>query len=98
MEINRNTFHWQLPVVLQAIADAHFVTIDLELSGIHSKTSHRLKTVPTPGSKQTLQQRYEEIKEAAEKYTILQIGLTCVSEDFSTGLCSYTPCYQNNSN
>lgn len=86
MEINRQTFHWQLPVVLQAVADAHFVAIDLELSGIHSKTSYRSKAVPNSGSRQTLQQRYEEIKEAAEKYQILQIGLTCVSEDFATGL------------
>ena len=82
--------------MLRALANAHFVAIDLELSGIQSKTIHRFKAVenasnsgkPT-GGKQTLQERYEEAKEAAERYQILQVGLTIVDEDAETGLCHH---------
>ena len=79
--------------MLRALANAHFVAIDLELSGIQSKTIHRPKAVEngsnegrSSGGKQTLQERYEEAKEAAERYQILQVGLTIVSEDTETGL------------
>ena len=84
--------------MLKALADAHFVAIDLELSGIQSKTIHRTKVVEngstengSTSSKQTLQQRYEEAKEAAERYQILQVGLTIVNEDAETGLCHTYP-------
>lgn len=35
--------------------------------------------------KPTLQQRYLETKEAAERYQILQFGLTCVKQDVENG-------------
>ena len=87
MEVNNTSFQWQLPRMLRAISTAHFVAIDLEFSGIQSKAIHR----PEPleggnGRKQTLQQRYEEVKEAAERYQVLQIGLTCVEEDKEKGM------------
>ena len=87
MDVDRHTFHWQLPSMLRALAGAHFVAVDFELSGIQSKTMHRV--VPTGnrshGGKQTLQQRYEEAREAAERYQILQVGLTIVKEDLEAG-------------
>ena len=79
--------------MLRALADAHFVAIDLELSGIQSKTGHRPRAVgngsnegKSTGGKQTLQERYKEAKEAAERYQILQVGITIVNEDAETGL------------
>ncbi|MCJ1398292.1 hypothetical protein MMC11_001489 [Xylographa trunciseda] len=98
MDVDRRSFHWQLPRMLRALADAHFVAIDLELSGIQSKTIHRPKAVDNGsvesrsfGSKQTLQERYEEAKEAAERYQILQVGLTIVTEDAETGTYTARP-------
>ena len=87
MDVDRKTFHWQLPRMLRALAGAHFVAVDFELSGIHSKVVHRTRAVEQAyGNKQTLQQRYEEAKEAAERYQILQVGLTIVTEDAEKGL------------
>ncbi|MCJ1389378.1 hypothetical protein MMC18_002235 [Xylographa bjoerkii] len=98
MDVDRRSFHWQLPRMLRALADAHFVAIDLELSGIQSKTIHRPKAVEngstesrSTGSKQTLQERYDEAKEAAERYQILQVGLTIVKEDADTGTYTARP-------
>ena len=86
MDVDRKTFHWQLPRMLRALAEAHFVAVDFELSGIQSKMVHRVKVVDQAyGNKQTLQQRYEELKEAAERYQILQVGLTIVTEDAAKG-------------
>ena len=75
--------------MLRALAKAHFVAVDFELSGIQSKAIHKAKgSDKHQGGKQTIQQRYEEAKEAAEKYQILQVGLTIVIEDAETGWCS----------
>ena len=87
MDVERKTFHWHLPRMLRALVGAHFVAIDFELSGIQSKIAHRPKVDdPAYGNKQTLQQRYEEAKEAANRYLILQVGLTIVTEDAANGL------------
>jgi hypothetical protein len=84
MDITRQSFYYLLPRILHELADCDFLALDLELSGISLKPT---QGVPIKGSsrKQTLQQRYEEVKEAAERYTILQIGLTVVKEDAKTG-------------
>ncbi|MCJ1308345.1 hypothetical protein MMC25_001998 [Agyrium rufum] len=99
MEVSRYAFNAELPNILHAISNAHFVSIDLELSGIHTKPKLKWNTARQQpgqqgtqngqqqdaaryaGGKQSMQQRYAEAKEAAEKYHILQIGLTCVTED-----------------
>jgi poly(A)-specific ribonuclease len=87
MEVGRKTFHWELPRMLRALTTAHFVALDFELSGIQSKAIHKVKLSEKPlGGVQTLQQRYEETKEAAERYQILQVGLTVVKEDEEGGL------------
>lgn len=72
--------------MLEAIGNAHFVAFDLELSGIQSRqfNSTRHRDAGQEG-KQTLQQRYEELKGAAQRYQILQVGLTCVEEDNEKG-------------
>ena len=91
MDVKGITFQPQLPALLEAIADSHFVAIDLELSGIQSRYSNKPAGF-IDGGKQTLQQRYEETKEAAEKYQVLQIGITCVKEDRDRGLFYVKTC------
>lgn len=72
MDIERCNYWQRLPLVLQAISEAHFVSIDLEMSGIATnKTNDSFSP--------SLQQLYEDAKAAAQTYSILQIGLTCIS-------------------
>lgn len=73
MDVDKTSFYPLLPDILTDISTAHFVTFDLELSGIPTKD-------PSAG-KPTLQRRYLETKAAAERYQILQIGITCVEQD-----------------
>ncbi|KAK4561792.1 hypothetical protein LTR86_004471 [Recurvomyces mirabilis] len=74
MDVDKVSFYPLLLGLLTDISEAHFVAIDLELSGVPSKGVHSQ-------GKPTLQQRYTETKEAAERYQILQFGLTCVEQD-----------------
>ena len=77
MEVNKTSFYPLLLDIITDISESHFVAIDLELSGVPSKGA---KSSSGPG-RPSLQERYLEIKEAAERYQILQIGLTCVQQD-----------------
>lgn len=81
MDIDRVSFYPRLVDILEDISQSHFVAFDLELSGVPTKQS---RIGQEPG-RPSLQRRYEEIKAAAEKYQILQIGLTCVREDLDSG-------------
>jgi hypothetical protein len=86
MEINIHSFHSRLPSLLRAVSNAHFVAIDLELSGIPSHQSNKPRVTGNHHSgKATLQERYEETKQAAETYQVLQLGITCVEEDKDKG-------------
>ncbi|KAI9809416.1 MAG: hypothetical protein M1827_006852 [Pycnora praestabilis] len=85
MEVDRISFQSQVPTLLTAISKAHFVAFDLELSGILTRQPQASKSAESEG-RQTLQQRYEEVKEAAEKYQVLQVGITCVEEDVERGV------------
>ena len=86
MDVNAQTFHDQLPPLIAAIADAHFVAFDLEFSGI---PGHQINKPRSRGNKSwgkpSLQQRYEETKKAAETYQVLQLGITCVGENRDRG-------------
>lgn len=75
MEVDRTAFPQMLPTMLKHLSTAHFVAFDLELSGIPTRKQHASE------GKQTLQQRYAEVKRAAETFHILQVGLTCVEQD-----------------
>ncbi|TKA29813.1 hypothetical protein B0A50_03177 [Salinomyces thailandicus] len=75
MDVDKVAFYPLLPDILTDISEAHFVAIDLELSGVPTKQVRK-----EPG-KPSLQARYAETKDAAERYQILQIGLTCVTQD-----------------
>ena len=82
MDVDCFNLRAQLPSILKAISRSRFVSLDLELSGIPSRHAKKTKDHPRDeGGKQTLQERYAETKDAAERFQILQLGLTCVEED-----------------
>ncbi|KAF2715528.1 CAF1-domain-containing protein [Pleomassaria siparia CBS 279.74] len=81
MEVDAVSFPHHLLGMLIAISEADFVSFDLEYSGIPSRMPGR----PSPqggGGRQTLEDRYAETKAGAEKYAILQVGLTCARFDY----------------
>ncbi len=87
MDINIHNIHSRLPSLLRAVSNAHFIAIDLELSGIPSHQINKPRAVKDYASgKATLQERYEETKKAAETYQVLQLGITCVEEDKDRGI------------
>lgn len=87
MEINIHNFHSRLPSLLRAVSNAHFVAIDLEISGIPSHQTNKPRSIGNHHSgKATLQERYEETKKAAETYQVLQLGITCVEEHNDRGM------------
>lgn len=82
MDIQKSQFPQEVVSIIQHVAESHFIAFDLEFSGIAGR-----RKVP-PGGKRdklTLQEMYNDLKEAAEKYQILQVGLTVVNEDKDTG-------------
>lgn len=99
MDVPRHKFQACLPFILEDIANAHFVSIDLELSGIPGPqiNKSRLDGVGSSG-KPTLQERYTEIKRAVERYQVLQLGLTCVLEDKENGWCEGKRQWTNRAN
>ncbi|KMP09051.1 hypothetical protein CIRG_08732 [Coccidioides immitis RMSCC 2394] len=74
MEVTKSSFSQALPRILNDIAESCCVALDLEFSGIFSKQDRKPSTDGSSGGGRTLQSRYEEVKEAAEKYQILQVG------------------------
>lgn len=79
MDIPSRQFSSELLKILQLIADSHFVALDLEFSGISSRRTRAGK------SRLSLQQVYEDVREAAKQYQVLQVGLTVVEEDARKG-------------
>ncbi|KZF21529.1 CAF1-domain-containing protein [Xylona heveae TC161] len=87
MEVDRLSFYPLLPSMLELISNAHFVSFDLELSGIQSKQPFRAgATEGSADGKQSIQERYAETKEAAEKYQVLQVGITCIEQDIENSV------------
>ena len=83
MDVDGVSFPGRLLSILEALSESHFVSLDFELSGVTSKSRAR--------QKQTIQERYAETKQAAERYQILQVGLTCVCQDESTNTYTLRP-------
>ncbi|KAL5336372.1 ribonuclease H-like domain-containing protein [Aspergillus crustosus] len=75
MDVTAQTFPYHLARMLEDLASSSFVAIDFEFSGIALPPQGR------SGPPQTLQKKYEEVKESASKYQILQVGLTFCHED-----------------
>ncbi|KAJ9209226.1 hypothetical protein DTO166G4_9170 [Paecilomyces variotii] len=86
MDVTSQSFYYHLPRILDSIATCCFVSLDLEFSGIATNPVGL-----TGARRQTLQERYAEAKEAADKYQILQIGLTIGLEDAKTGTYTLKP-------
>ncbi|KAL1854320.1 hypothetical protein Daus18300_011506 [Diaporthe australafricana] len=78
MEIDNTNFWQKLPSIIKAISKAKYVAVDLAVSGT-SPGQSRLMPLSSLDSLQSLQQMYDDTKAAAEMYSILQFGLTCVS-------------------
>lgn len=74
MEVNKNNFYQELANILEAISYSDAVCIDLEMSGISTSTGEEKV-------KMSLGDVYAKAKAAAEAFTILQLGITCVSWD-----------------
>ena len=70
MDVNRVNFWLTLPTVLEAIASAEYVAIDLEMTGVQMPDSYT-------GAASTQEQHYLWAKEVAKFYNIIQFGLTC---------------------
>ncbi|KAL2011326.1 hypothetical protein VTN00DRAFT_4044 [Thermoascus crustaceus] len=85
MDITGQSFFYHLPRILDGLATCCFVALDLELSGIATNPAG-----PSTGA-QTLQERYNDIREAADRYQVLQIGLTIGLEDPKTGTYTLKP-------
>lgn len=81
MEVTRDNFREQLLPILQHIANATYVTFDLEMSGINARPRERSRDIGKP----SLQQQYDENKQAAEMFQVLQVGITCVEENREKG-------------
>ncbi|KAL8890455.1 MAG: hypothetical protein Q9215_002422 [Flavoplaca cf. flavocitrina] len=92
MDVTSQDFHRLLPSILGAIADAQFVAVDLEFSGISNQQKSRTRPPRQNASgKVSLQSRYEEERSAAERYQVLQMGITCVGESLERGVYVLRP-------
>ncbi|KFX94431.1 hypothetical protein O988_06301 [Pseudogymnoascus sp. VKM F-3808] len=91
MEVDQQHFWHELLPILKAISTASFVTVDVEMSGISTKSRYSPSGRFNEIGKPSLQQQYEDTKEAAERYQVLQIGLTCVEEDRKNGVYTARP-------
>lgn len=78
MDITNVGLDGNLLDILEAISEAHFVALDLEFSGIADRPAANR-------NKQTIEQRYQQTKGAAQQYQILQVGITCAYEDGQHG-------------
>lgn len=78
MEVDATSFPYKLLGLLINISEADFVSFDFELSGIPSRLPNKK---PRRGPF-TLEDRYAETKEGADRYQILQVGLTCGRFDY----------------
>jgi poly(A)-specific ribonuclease len=80
MEVDASSFPHHLLGLFINISEADFVSFDLELSGIPSRLPNKQ---PRPGGGRfTLEERYAETKEGADRYQILQVGITCARFDY----------------
>lgn len=79
MEVNRSNFFWMLPPILHEAQNARFVAVDVEMSGIALIHGHN-----------SAQDSYAKIKEAAEQFQVVQLGLTFVRYDEGLGQSTTT--------
>lgn len=78
MDIDRTNFWQKLPSIIDCISLSHAISIDLEMSDIARKNTEK-RINPS------LRQMYEDARTAAGAFSILQVGLTCISWDEKAG-------------
>ncbi|KAF1830880.1 CAF1-domain-containing protein [Decorospora gaudefroyi] len=79
MDVDAASFPHHLLGMFVNISEADFVSFDLELSGIPS----RIQDKPArPPGRFSLEERYAETKMGADRYQILQVGITCARFDY----------------
>ena len=76
MEINNGNFEEFLPSILAAIAKASVISIDCEFSG--TKVVESIFRDATAADRVS---KWAKVLEAAKKYCILQLGITCMWND-----------------
>lgn len=76
MKIDSTNFFKELLPLLETIADADFVAIDVEMTGIGLHCDKNPKR-----EKPNLAGLYREAKTIADRYTIGQLGLSCIKKD-----------------
>lgn len=81
MDIDAASYPHELLALLISISEADFVSLDLEFTGIPSRMPGKEPWKPRQGRK-TLEDRYQETRAAADRYHILQVGLTCAHFDY----------------
>ncbi|KAG4430903.1 hypothetical protein IFR05_013615 [Cadophora sp. M221] len=81
MEVDQAHYRRELLPILKHIANAKFITLDLEMSGISTRPKYSSGDRSHDAGKPTLQQQYDEMRSAAETFQVLQFGITCVEED-----------------
>ena len=86
MEVDQAHFRRQLLPILKNIANASFVTFDLEMSGITTRPKFSAGDRSHDVGKPSLQQQYDDMRSAAETFQVLQFGITCVEEDREKGM------------
>jgi poly(A)-specific ribonuclease len=79
MDVDAATFPHHLLGLFVHISEADFVSFDLELSGIPSRMQDK---PPHRPARLTMEHRYAETKMAADRYQILQVGITCARFDY----------------
>ncbi|KAJ4356382.1 uncharacterized protein N0V89_004415 [Didymosphaeria variabile] len=81
MDVDADSYPHELLGLLISISEADFVSLDLEFTGIPSRLPGKEPWKPHRGRK-TLEDRYQETRIAADRYHILQVGLTCARFDY----------------
>lgn len=79
MDINRSRFATDVLDIIENICNSHFIAFDLEFTGVAERRQR------DRGRKLTLQEVYDDVREAAKRYQTLQIGFTIVQEDLEKG-------------
>ncbi|KAK7189720.1 caf1 family ribonuclease [Paraphaeosphaeria sporulosa] len=83
MDIDAGSYPHELLALLISISEADFVSLDLEFTGIPSRMPGKEPWKPRQGQgRRTLEDRYQETRTAADRYNILQVGLTCARFDY----------------
>ena len=71
MDLNKANFEERLPAVREAISACDFYAIDMEFSGLSTASWRR------PSPLDTLETRYQNVRDSASSFMLLQLGVAC---------------------